>query len=96
VRYIGSSMCRGTTTYLGGFDVGKQDERVSLGEACGEAGVPLHVMVSWMHRSGALLLIPGSDDPRCHVWMPGFESHAPDCGCRFIPAHPDIQEVSAD
>lgn len=69
------------------------NDRVDLGAACAEAGVPLHQMISWMHRDGAILLIPGTDDPRCHLWLPGFEDHAPDCECRFIPVHPDIEPV---
>lgn len=69
------------------------DDQVSIAEAAQEAGVPLCEFISWMHRAGELLLIPGTDDPRCHVWMPGFESHAPECFCQFVVAHPDVVEM---
>jgi hypothetical protein len=67
-------------------------ENISVGDACAEADVPLHELISWMHRSGALLLVPGSGDPRCWL-VSGFERHGQDCECRFIPAHPDIQPI---
>ncbi len=63
---------------------------VNLGSAAAEAGVPFHELISWMHRSGTVLLVPGSADPRCWL-VSGFESHAADCECRFIPMHPDIE-----
>lgn len=69
------------------------NELVSIADAAAEAGVQFHDLISWMHRSGAVLLIPDSDDLRCHVWMPGFEDHVPGCGCRFISAHPDVQPI---
>jgi hypothetical protein len=69
------------------------DGLVRFGDGCAEQDVPLHVMVSWMHRSGALILEPGSADPRCWL-VSGFESHAEDCFCRFVPVHPDIEPVS--
>jgi hypothetical protein len=68
-------------------------DRVSIGQAAEDEGIPLHVLISRMHRSGALLLEPGSDDPRCHVWMPGFESHGADCFCRFQVIHPDVKPL---
>ncbi len=71
---------------------GMSDEVVDLGSAAAEADVPLHEMISWMHRSGALLLVPGSGDPRCWL-VSGFERHGQGCECRFIPAHPDIQPI---
>lgn len=63
-----------------------------LGDAAVEAGVPFHVLVSWLHRSGALLVMPGSEDSGCWL-VSGFESHEPECHCRFVPAHPDIERV---
>ena len=66
------------------------EERVSISEACAEEGVPLHMMISWMNRSGALLVIPGTEDSRC-ILVSGDEYHAPECECRFLTAHPDVQ-----
>ncbi len=73
-------------------DVWKAD-RVLIGDAAVEADVPLHVMVSWMHRSGSVLVVPGSEDPRCWL-VSGFEAHEPDCGCEFLPAHPCISQLN--
>ncbi len=54
-----------------------------------EADAPTHVVASWFHRSGGLILVPGSADPRC--WLPeGFESHEPGCVCRWVVVHPDL------
>ncbi len=64
---------------------------LSLGDAAVDAGVPLHVFLSWLHRSGAVVVMPGTEDERCWL-VPGFESHV-DCRCRFVPVHPDIEPV---
>lgn len=57
--------------------------------------------VSQMVHSGVLLVIPGTEDPRCadlvawHKWwglFDGVEYHVDDCGCGFVASpHPDIQ-----
>ena len=64
-------------------------ERIPIGGAAVDADVPLHVLVSWLHRSGSVLVVPGSEDPRCWL-VSGFEAHEPDCLCEFVPAHPDV------
>ena len=71
--------------------MGKAD-RVLIGDAAVEADVPLHVLVSWLHRAGDLLVVPGSEDPRCWL-VSGFEAREPACRCEFVPAHPDVTEL---
>ena len=67
-------------------------DRVLIGDAAVGADVPLHKFISWLHRSGALLVVPGTEDARC--WLPsGLEQHAEGCGCGFTVAHPCVQPV---
>jgi hypothetical protein len=69
------------------------DEFVCVADAAADAGIELHILISSMHRSGALLVIPGTEDPGC--WLPeGWERHEPDCHCEFVPVHPDIRPMA--
>jgi hypothetical protein len=69
---------------------GKTLGAVPLLDAAVDAGVPLHVFLSWLTRSGCLLVVEA--DPEC--WLPeGWESHNADCRCVLAPIHPDIQPV---
>ena len=68
------------------------DEIVSIEQAASEAGIPVHLLVSFMHRSGALILEPGSEDPAC-LLVSGLELHGQDCSCRFLPMHPDLSQI---
>ena len=68
-------------------------EVVSIHDAA--AGVTMETFISWMVDSGMLVVIPGTEDPRCE-WMvvDGVAYHVEDCECRFIAGpHPDIREM---
>ena len=63
---------------------------MSICDAAVMEDMPVHVLISYLHRSGALLSVEADED--CHL-VSGEEMHWPGCGCRFVPVHPDIQEV---
>lgn len=80
-----------TTTSTGGTAPGPP---ISIADAAAECGVTVATFISWLVASGMLLVIPGTEDPRCE-WMvvDGVAYHVEDCGCQFIASpHPDLAE----
>lgn len=67
-------------------------EVLSVADAAIECGVTKGTFISWLVDCGVLLVIPGTEDPRCE-WMvvDGVAYHVEDCECRFVASpHPDI------
>jgi hypothetical protein len=62
-------------------------DRVSIAQAAVEEDMPLHVLISWLCRSGAILVT--EPDPDCHL-LSGEELHREGCVCLMEPVHPDI------
>lgn len=70
-------------------------EVVSTRDAAAECAVSVAEFISLMVDAGTLLVIPGTEDPRCD-WrvFDGIRWHVEDCECGFIPVpHPDLVEL---
>lgn len=67
---------------------------LSITDAAAQRDVTVATFVSWLVASGMLLVIPGTEDPRCG-WMvvDGVAYHVEDCECQFVASpHPDLVE----
>jgi|GEM_PF-2784667 hypothetical protein len=71
-------------------------EILSVPDAAAECGASVAEFISWLHDSGVLLVIPGTEDPRCQPEFPGdLLRDISDCGCGFIASpHPDMVELA--
>lgn len=74
---------------------------LSLSVIAAELGMPLEDLISFMAHDGLLMVLPGTEDPRCCYILPVLDGdvdvrqHVADCGCEFVPGpHPDLVEVA--
>ncbi|CAJ1507374.1 hypothetical protein [[Mycobacterium] holstebronense] len=72
-----------------------ENELVSIADAADALGIRLSALLSRMAADGLLLVVPGTEDPRCgNKGRDGVLYHRDDCDCGFTATpHPDIVEM---